>query len=72
MKTAVLSLLIGIWGTIGNALGWVSISMVMEEGGKKMETPLALGGWILGVTIGLAVLFFIVGLIRQRAQRNRQ
>ena len=45
---------------------------VYSEGGKKMETPLALGGWILGVTIGLAVLFFIIGLIRQSVQRKRQ
>ena len=67
MKTAVLSLLVGIWGTIGNALGWVSVSVMTKAG----ETPLDLRGWILAITLGLAIVLFVIGLLRQKGQSKR-
>ena len=67
IKTAVLALLIGIWGVIGNALGWVSVSVMTKAG----ETPLDLRGWILAITLGLAAVLFVIGLFRQKRQPKR-
>ncbi len=67
-KTSVLFLLIGIWGIIGNALGWVSVSVMTKAG----ETALDLRGWILGITLAIAVILFVIGLIRKKGQTKRE